>query len=262
MTSIVGIRCRDGVVIAADSSATLGVGARTRTIEQPTERKIEIIGDKIIVAGTGSIGHSQRFVAIANRLFADKKFMNGSALAIGKMLSHHGLKEFGETFVQILDYAAFVAFEAEGQPVLCELPRGAMTQNEPTAFQPEIKDLGDLWFTSAGSGQHITDSFLALFKEIFWKDGPPNVRGGIFTALWALRHACEVNPGGIKEPVRIAVLAREKKGMLRARRLDKDQIAEHENMVTAATEHMRGFLDVLEGRTEASDLPQPPNSQS
>ena len=132
-----------------------------------------------------------------------------------------------------------------------------MTQNAPTAFQPEIKDLGDLWFTSAGSGQHITDSFLALFKEIFWKDGPPNVRGGIFTALWALRHACEVNPGGIKGPVRLAVLAREK-GKLRARRLDKDQIAEHENVVTAATEHMRGFLDVLEGRTEASDLPQPP----
>ncbi|MCH9012600.1 MAG: hypothetical protein IIA68_06015 [Proteobacteria bacterium] len=246
-------------MIGADSSATLGDGAHTRTIEQPTERKIAIIGDKIIVAGTGSVGHSQRFVAIVNRLFTDKQFMNGSALATGKMLSQHGLKEFGETFVQVLDYTAFVAFEAEGQPVLCELPRGAMTKDQPTAFQPEIKDLGDLWFTSAGSGQHITDSFLALFKEIFWKDGPPNVRGGIFTALWALRHACEVNPGGIKEPVRIAVLAREK-GKFRARMLDKDEKAEHENMVTAATDHMRGFLDVLEGKAEASEVPKPPQN--
>ena len=262
MTSIVGIRCRDGVVIGADSSATFGDGANIRTIEQPTERKIQIIGDKIIVAGTGSIGHSQRFVAIVNKLYTDKEFMKGSALSIGKLLSKNGLKEFGETFVQVLDYAAFVAFEAEGHPVLCELTRGAMTKDQPTAFQPEIKEPGDLWFTSAGSGQHITDSFLALFKEIFWKDGPPNVRGGIFTALWALRHACEINPGGIKEPVRIAVLAREKKGMLRARTLDKDEIAEHENVVTDATEHMRGFLEILEGRAEASDLPQPPKPQS
>ena len=112
--------------------------------------------------------------------------------------------------------------------------------------------------TSAGSGQSITDPFLALFRQVFWHDGAPDVRGGIFTAMWALRHACEVNPGGIKEPVRIAVLAR-KKSQIRARMLDDDELAEHRDMVTAATEHMRGFRDVLEGKTDTREVPRPTN---
>ena len=59
--------------------------------------------------------------------------MGGTALGIAKILSQSELKEFGETFVQQLNYAAFVAYEAGGQPVLCELPDGSMTQNQPTA---------------------------------------------------------------------------------------------------------------------------------
>jgi 20S proteasome alpha/beta subunit len=68
MTAIVGIRCKDGVVIGADSSATFTDGGQVRTIEQPTEKKIEIIGDKVIVAGTGSVGHGQRFCAVVRKL--------------------------------------------------------------------------------------------------------------------------------------------------------------------------------------------------
>lgn len=255
MTSIVGIRCRDGVVIGADSSATFGDGGQIRTIEQPTERKIEIVGDQIIIAGTGYVGHGQRFRSVVQKLWDAKSFREKSEIEIAKMLSSEGIKDFLQTHIQQIGYSVFVAFVSGDKPCLCELPGGQ------AAFQPEIKEQQDLWFSSAGSGQAITDSFLALFREIFWKDGPPNVRGGVFTALWALHHACEVNTGGIKEPVRLAVLAREK-GKLRARMLGKHEIAEHENVVTAATDHMRGFLDVLEGKSEASDVPKPPAAQS
>jgi 20S proteasome alpha/beta subunit len=57
MTSIVAIRCKDGVVMGADSSATFGDGGHVRTIEQLTDRKIEIVGNttKLIIAGTGYI---------------------------------------------------------------------------------------------------------------------------------------------------------------------------------------------------------------
>lgn len=241
-------------MIGADSSATFGDGAHIRTIEQLTERKIEIIGEQVIVAGTGYLGHGQRFCEVVQKMHKEGGFKNKPALAIARQLSKAGISDFSQTVptphLKQLDYSAFVAYPAGAHPCLCELP-GLL------GFQPEIKEPGDLWFTSAGSGQHITDSFLALFKEIFWKDGPPNVRGGIFTALWALRHACEVNPGGIKGPVRIAVLAREG-SKLRAQMLDDDKLAEHQNIVTAATEHMRGFLEILDGKTETSDVPQPP----
>lgn len=192
MTSIVSIRCKDGVVVGADSSATFGDGGAVRTIEQPTERKIEIIGDQIIIAGTGFVGHAQRFCEVVRRLYGDKAFQDRSDIEIGKMLSSEGIKDFTQTHIAQIAYSAFVAYPAKNQPCVCELIGGQ------SAFQPEIKHPNDLWFTSAGSGQPITDPFLALFRQVFWHDGPPNLQGGIFTALWALRHACEVNPGGIK----------------------------------------------------------------
>ena len=52
MTAIVGVLCRDGVVIGTDSSATFTYGPQ-RTIEQPTE-KLSIVDQSVIVAGTGA----------------------------------------------------------------------------------------------------------------------------------------------------------------------------------------------------------------
>lgn len=257
MTSVVAIRCRDGIVIGTDSSATFGDGGQVRTIEQPTERKIEIVGGRVIVAGTGYVGHGQRFVEVVQKLHDAKAFSNKSEIEIAKMLSSEGIKDFSQTHLQNVPYAAFVAYPAGEKPCLCELPSGGQV-----AFQPEIKRPDDLWFASAGSGQQITDPLLALFRQIFWSDGPPNLEGGIFTAMWALLHACQVNPGGIKEPVRIAVLERNK-GQYRARKLDDDELSEHENMVADANRHMAQFKDVLEGKSEASEVPKPaPKTQS
>lgn len=251
MTAIVGIRCKDGVVIGADSSATFSDGGTMRTIEQPTNKKIEVIEDHVIIAGTGQVGHMQRFAALVRQQFAAKAYRDKSDIEIGKTISSGALQDFHQTHTtHQIQFTALVAYVANNQPVLCELAgMGVM-------FQPEIKKVDDLWFTSAGSGQLITDPFLALFRKVFWTDGAPSLEGGIFTALWALQHACEVNPGGIKEPIKIAVLARED-GKLRARLLDESELAEHGNMVAEATRHMASFRDILEGRTKVSDVPMP-----
>lgn len=251
MTSLVAIRCSDGVVIGADSSATFGDGKHISTIEQPTNRKIEIIGEQFIVAGTGYVGHGQRFCAVVNRLFTEKGFKDKNDKEVGKILSQYGIADFKETHLQRFEYSAFVAYPALDKPCLCELPGGM-------DFQPEIKEPTDnLWFASAGSGQQITDPFLAHLRQVFWHDGPPKLHGGIFMALWALRHACELNPGGIKEPIHMAVLGREK-GKLRARKLGEDELMEHANMVQDATRHLASFREVLEGRTPTPPLPVKP----
>ena len=85
MTAIVGIRCNDGVVIGADSSATFGDGGGNRFIEQSTRRKIEIIGQNVIVTGTGSVGHMQRFSAVIQKLWDTKSFSGKSEIQIGKL---------------------------------------------------------------------------------------------------------------------------------------------------------------------------------
>jgi 20S proteasome alpha/beta subunit len=251
VTAIVGIRCKDGVVIGADSSATFGDGGGRGVIEQSTSRKIEIIGESVIVAGTGAVGHMQRFSAVIQKLWDQKAFQGKNEIEIGKMLSSGGINDFNQTgAMNNLQFAAMVAFPANDQPSLCELPGG------PGIFQPEIKKVDDLWFASTGSGQSITDPFLALLRKVYWRDEAPALQGGIFTALWALQHACEVNPGGINEPVKITVLAREK-GKLRARMLDDAELAEHQNMVAEATKHMAAFRDIMEGRGKPSDVPMP-----
>lgn len=261
MTSIVGIRCTDGVVIGTDSAATFGDGS-LRTIEQPTNRKIEIIGDKVIVAGTGYVGHHQRFAAKVKKLWDDNSFRDLDPLEFAKKLAQAGLEEFHATRPHVLQYAALVAFQAtkNKEPALCELPQGSMhpgIQVPGPAFQPELKDPKDhLWFASAGSGQPITDPFLALFRGIFWKDGPPDLRGGKFTAMWALKHACEVNPGGIKEPVKMAVLEAGKNGYA-ARMLSDDDLAEVENIVSDASAHFGRFKNILRGEANAAEVPKP-----
>lgn len=252
MTALVAIRCTDGVVIGADSSATFGDGAYLRTVEQPTSKKIEIVNDFAIVAGTGYVGHHQRFAAMVKRLHDDRKFRDLDDLAIAKLLSSGGIKDFAETHVPKgeLAYSAFVACPAKREPCLVELPGGQ------AHFQPELKNVNDLWFASAGSGQSITDAVLTLLKGVFWKQGAPTLKGGIFTAYLALQHVCEVNPGGVNGPIHMAVLERHESSY-RARMLQSDELAEHDAAIQDMKDRMSAFRDVLEGRAETVDVPQP-----
>jgi 20S proteasome alpha/beta subunit len=70
MTAIVGILCRDGIVIGTDSSSTLttaGGPYGLRTIES-SSKKISIIDERIIVARTGEVGLNQRFCGVVKSL--------------------------------------------------------------------------------------------------------------------------------------------------------------------------------------------------
>jgi hypothetical protein len=96
MTSIVGIRCTDGVVIGADSAASFSDG-RHATIEQLTDQKIKIIGDSIIIAGTGYVGHMQRFTAAVEHQWVQGTFSGKNDMAFAQIMSSEGLKEFNLT---------------------------------------------------------------------------------------------------------------------------------------------------------------------
>lgn len=49
MTLVVGILCKDGVVIGADSAITFGLSPQQPTIEQPYSKKITVILDQVII---------------------------------------------------------------------------------------------------------------------------------------------------------------------------------------------------------------------
>ena len=58
MTLIVGILCKDGVVVASDSAATFGMGARP-TIGQQELHKVHRINQNILYSCTGAVGIGQ-----------------------------------------------------------------------------------------------------------------------------------------------------------------------------------------------------------
>ena len=248
MTAVVGIQCPDGVIIGTDSALTLTSGL-TRTIEQPAE-KLVIIGDSVIVAGTGQVGLGQRFTDVVQKAWEAKVFSNPTpALHKAKTLCKNALEDFASTSVQRGNYGALVAFVAESKAQLCEFTI--------IDFQPELKT-GQLWYCSMGSTQHITDSFLALMRDILWKNGPPLLADGLFAATWTLDHAVAVNPGGVNAPVRIASLSRSTNGQFRAEILEDSQLQEHRQNIAGAKQHLLEYCESLHATSaETPKVPRP-----
>lgn len=246
MTAIVGIYCRDGVVIGSDSSATFGQGPNFRTIEQPIE-KIDVIDSHVIMAGTGEIGLSQRFKKIVQDAWEGNQF-RGSQFHVIKLLTKNAIDDFRSTYVQPGSFGALVAFPVNQKPYLCEF-----SQNN---FQPELKT-ERLWYVSMGSAQTITDSFLALMREIFWHDGPPSLQEGLFAVTWTLQHAIKVNPGGVNEPLHVSVLERARKGHLEARLLVDSELDEQRQAIADAEKHLYEWSKTLQ-TPDQPDIPTVP----
>ena len=249
MTILVGIKCKDGVVIGADSSATMVQAPNLRTIEQKV-KKISVIGNRVIVAGCGQGGLGQRFTAVMKSAWEHKdKPFNMPAQEVVKYLARHAIEDFRYTGLTNVEFGALVAFPTAHKSNLCEFALGD--------FQPELKTDDSLWYVSMGSGQLITDPFLGFMRRVFWKDGLPSSQEGIFAVYWALQNAIEINPGGINEPMQIAVLGPDKKGKLFARLLEEAELAEHKNSVEAAIAHLGNFARAF-SVNEAPALPEKP----
>lgn len=247
MTVLVGLWCKDGVVIGTDSAMTFEASAQQLTIEQPLHRNIDVIADRIVVAGTGQVGLGQRFVDTASMLWAKKSFQEKSAVDIGRLLAHHAIEDFQSTSVVPGSYGALVA-----------VPRGRraeLIEFSSSGFQPEVKGETN-WYVSMGAGQSIADPLLGFIRAAFWKDEPPNRREGLFFATMVLKLACDMAPLGVAAPVQLAVLEPDRKGQLFARILTRDELGEHEDNVESAMAHFRGYRSLLHG--SGSPIPRPP----
>ena len=259
MTVLVGMLCQDGVVIGADTSSTSASASGIPTVEQPVH-KISIISNRTLVACTGQIGLAQRFVAVVKKASEEGLFSNANTpIGIAKSLFAKGAKDFEETRLgPPLNFGALVAFPADRSLHLCEFATGSL--------QPELKDKSGLWYVSMGSGQAICDPFLGFQRRVFWRDGkPPNLRDGVFSAMWSLKHAVDVNPGGIKGPIEVATLVNTKGGA-KAQFLEGDDLQEHHNNIEELEGYIGKYADALRGHTGADSLteevPVTPRQQS
>ena len=250
MTLIVGIRCADGVVVGSDSAITFALDARLPTIEQPFGQKIEIVEDRMIVASTGKLGLSQRFIDVASKCLQQTDLAQSDVLDFGRMVAANGRRDFAETGAALNEYGALVAIPIGSRAELIEFA----TED----LQPEVKT-GENWYVSMGAGQMVADPLLGFFRRVFWGDSPPSRQDGVFAMAMVLKLACEMAPIGVASPLQIATLSAKTAGAFEARRLAEEELLEHENNVNEAIEYFRRYREALGKQGDAPPTPpQPP----
>ncbi|MDB5713028.1 MAG: hypothetical protein JWO15_425 [Sphingomonadales bacterium] len=201
MTILVGVKCKDGIVIGADSIATSAMGFNP-LVQLLSNDKLQKVGNYGIMASTGSVGLSQRFKAIldaqwtaGNHTKSDPvKYMSEIAQlmvadcnATGVPRSNHGGLGFG----------ALLAMIIKNKPYLIEFGT--------SDFQPEIKQ-GRLFSVAIGGGQVLADPFLAFVSRVLWEDAEPTVEMAKIGVYWVLDHTIKYAPGGVGEPIRLGVV--------------------------------------------------------
>jgi ATP-dependent protease HslVU (ClpYQ) peptidase subunit len=258
MTLIIGLKCSDGIVVGSDGAATLGNIAGLRTVIQPVP-KLAIIRDKMIVGVSGPVGLGQLFCDRVDEVCNDLRDDRGPEVC--RKLRQAFLKDAEITLkvaalcTQIMGPSAqvgalhqtLVALATRGMPLLIQFDYQCA---------PEMAT-DDLPFVAIGSGQNIADPFLAFLRHVFWKDHLPNIPEGGFAVMWTLIHAIRTAPGGIAEPIHLAVLQMEGT-QPSARLLSDKELREHRVMVEEVEGYLNSFPKSLQPGEHEAEPPSPP----
>jgi 20S proteasome alpha/beta subunit len=261
MTLIIGFKCSDGLVVGADSGATMGdYVSGLRTIMQPVT-KLQLITDKAIVGVSGPVGLGQLYVDCVNRIH--NQFRTRDVSEISRMLRDEFRKDaevalhMAGMATQVLGRQAQVGAIATTLVALAARDGLHLVQFDCECC-PEVTT-SDLPFVSIGSGQIIADPFLAFLKRIFWKDRLPSVSDGTLAVVWTLEHAIDTAPGGIALPITIGVLQMEG-AQPKARLLSNDELQEHREMRSLAEAHIKKFEQEQRPIGGESEPPKPHSS--
>lgn len=200
MTILVGVKCSDGIVIGADSIATSTMGPNP-LVQLVSNDKLQLVGNLGIVGSTGSVGLSQRLKAVLDKLWTAGTHRN-DAIAYMAQVAKLTIDDFANTGVQRtqhggVGFGALHGMIVGGKPYLFEF--------DTVGFQPEIKQ-GRRFSVAIGSGQLLADPFLAFVSRVLWEDVEPDVEMAKVGVYWVLDHTIKYAPGGVGEPIRLAVL--------------------------------------------------------
>ncbi len=259
MTLLVGILCTDGVVIAADQAMSFGDGQQTTIVHKAC--KIDIISERVIVAGTGQVGLGQRWHDTVRAAYAGTAKLKDTRVSpfsdsatqtdLYRRLCALGLQDFVSTNVQTSQFGALVAYGDKNGPSLCEFA--------VKDFQPELKS-PKAWFVSMGSGQRLADAYLALVRDAFWDGKQPTLEQAEFAAVWVMKRSIDASVGGVALPINIAVIAPDEKRHFAAHMLDEDRLDEHLEAVEQSIKYFGAFKPKTSDADSVPEMPEPPVS--
>jgi len=264
MTLIIGIKCKDGIVMAADGAATLGSMGQ-HTAQQPT-KKLSILKDKIIMGVSGPVGLGQMLKGKMDSIWDAGMLRNKKPHEAMSLIST-GLREYIIPELKVAEISRNVigniGLSSALSATLVALPASrelCLIQFDQQGAPEETTE--ELPFACIGSGQSIADPFLGLLRRVFWSDHQPNIDEGLFAAVWALDHAIKVNPGGVAEPMQIITMVQSGSDT-KIKELSFEEITEHKEAVRNAERAMAislaEFKKSLSGEvaSETPDIPQP-----
>lgn len=207
MTLIVGILCKEGVVIGSDSDATFGTGT-SFTIGQQRVQKVRRINDHIIYAGTGAVGLSQILADKIKTLWDSKTFTSG--MTPEAAMDRLG-KEIAQLVAPYLQTAQMQrALTGDASTSLCKSLLAMPVGHKACLFQFDYNGAPeravDLPFVALGSGQTIADPFLALLRRLLWSSTEPTLAEGRLAAVWTIDHVRRTNAGGVGGDIQLATL--------------------------------------------------------
>jgi predicted proteasome-type protease len=252
VTLIVGLLCRDGVVVASDSAATFGTSAAP-TIGQQAVQKVRRLNENLIYASTGAVGIAQ---IVADKL---KSLWDAKALS-GAGTPEAAMDKIGKEITQLVGPYLHTAqmqraLTGDASTSLCKSLLAIPVGQVPCLFQfdcngaPE-RATPDLPFVALGIGQPIADPFLALLKRLLWPNEEPSLAEGRLAAVWAIDHVRRTNPGGVGGEIQLACLVPKPGKMPSVSVATEQDINEHLQKVAlteaALVEQVRGPLSVSE----------------
>ena len=248
MTLIVGIKCKDSIVLGADGAATLTSFTEGTVIQKV--RKLDIILDCIVFGSSGPIGLGQRYRGEIESIWKSRRLVNKLPHEVMDILRRE-LWKYAEVEWKCAETCRPVIGGAAAMAAMCLAIVAIPISGFPHLFQfnhqcsPE-EATTDLPFVSIGSGQKIADPFLAFIRHIFWSDKPPNLSEGVFATLWTLAHAIRTNPAGVADPIQIVTLSKNGKSKeFQAHELSRDELQEHGVAIKMAEDSLKNFRNSL-----------------
>jgi 20S proteasome alpha/beta subunit len=270
MTLIIGIKCRDGLVLGADGAATYAVLGQ-QTIRQPVKKKLRVGGSQQVVVGTsGSVGIGQRVAGEVEAIQRNGIPVDGQPKKLAQTRPHEAMAALRQSIWRIVGSELEIA-RAASQMIGSGLPiQAAMSQslvallvgNEPCLFQFDHQGMPeqvteDLPFVAIGSGQLIADPFLAFLRRIYWPTELPDVEQGVFTTVWALHHAIATHPGGVGMPIQLITFRKEDDKIWRAKEVPEQRWQEALQAVDAIEKGIQKIPKQLQEDGNAPPPPQP-----
>ncbi len=248
MTLIIGTLCSDGVVLAADSAATMGT-AFGFTASIPTARKLHLCSKNLVVGFAGSVGIAQRAIHELDTLFAkggvDHKNPSLTADRVSTSLRKVTQPELEAARHFAVNTGNAHAVNSAVVQSLLAFP----LNNEPKLLAVDEKGLSEyaadgLPFATIGSGAAIADPFMAFVKDVLWpKNGLPSLADATLGVMLTMGHAINANTGGVGGAIQLAQL-RKQSGSYAAVILEENDTREHTESVGALKKHIRSWFDL------------------